>query len=109
MFLRGQAYAGREDDECRDSHRSLISRASGTGEEKVPQMSRVRAPALAPAEWLRSAQTSTDCTEPGMKMSSCSSRSQEGAVAKATKVLARDRSKGRLKKKKTICGLNKRL
>lgn len=40
-------------------------------------------------------------------MSFCSTLRKDGTVAMATKVLARDMSKGRLKKKETICGLNK--
>lgn len=73
-------------------------------------MTRVRAPALAPAAYWRSTQTST-----GFKklfaggLSVCSTLSHDGTVAMATKVLERDTSKGRLKKKKTICGLNKNM
>lgn len=33
----------------------------------------------------------------------------DGTVATATRVLERDRSKGKLKKKKTVCGLNKNM
>ena len=39
---------------------SQISRATDSKEKKVPQMTRLRAPALALAENWRSAQTSTD-------------------------------------------------
>lgn len=42
-----------------------------------------------------------------MRLSFSSTLSKDGTVAMATKVLERDMSKGRLKKKKTICGLNK--
>lgn len=42
-----------------------------------------------------------------MRMSFHSTLRKDGTVTMATKVLERDMSKGRLKKKKTICGLNK--
>lgn len=44
-----------------------------------------------------------------MKMSFHTTLSSDGTVAMATKVLERDMSKERLKKKKTICGLNKNM
>lgn len=40
-------------------------------------------------------------------MSFRSTLRKDGTVAMATEVLERDMSKGRLKRKKTICGLNK--
>lgn len=44
-----------------------------------------------------------------MRMSVHATLRNCGTVAMATKVLERDMSKGRLKKKKTICGLNKNM
>lgn len=71
----------------------------------MPQMTRLRATALALSKCLRSVQISIN--ESGVRMSFCSSLRNDGTVAMATRVLERDMSKGRLKKKKTICGLNK--
>ena len=72
-------------------------------------MTRVRAPALAPAACWRSTQASTDFKKLAGGLPVCSTLSRDGTVAMATKVLERDMSKGRLKKKETICGLNKNM
>lgn len=72
-------------------------------------MTRLRVPALAPAACWRSTQTSNDFKKLAGGLSVCSTLSHDGTVAMATKVLERDMSKGRRKKKKTICGLNKNM